>query len=369
VALELVVRILGDASGLSKELDGASGKLGGFGGSALKTAAIVGGVATVAAGAALAIADMTTAAAEDAQEQDKLTQAIANATGSTIDYTATVDAAIAAGQDRAFTDSDVRAGLESLVTATGSVDQATQELAIAQDIARAAGVDLETASDAVAKAHAGQDGALRKLLPGLQKGAKATDTIANAQRLAAGQADKYADSIVGQQARAKDSFSELGETIGAAFLPALEAILPVVIQLIKWLGVVITAVLPPLTRAITVAVSAFSRMISVLSRVVAWVQSLVSWVQRAIDWLGRIKVPDIKLPFGIGGHAAAPPGGSAAVLGPLGTAPLAGPTGGASGGVTINVYGDPAVVQAAVIRALRQYGRRNGLALPIGRPA
>jgi hypothetical protein len=359
--LELIVKILGDASGMSTALSGAAGEVKGFGGVSLKTAALVGGVATAAVAAGIAIYGMASAAGADAAEQEHLLTAIQNAGAATATSTKTVEDAITASQDRAFTDTETRKALEALVLATGNVDQATTQLSTAQDIARASGVDLETASNAVAKAIAGQDGPLRKLLPGLQKGAKATDTLANAQKQAAGQADKFANSTVGQQARISDSFSELGETIGAAFLPALEAILPVVIQVIKILGQLIATILPPLIRLIGFAVSAFLRMAGALAPVVTWLRKIIDAVQDVIAWLGRIHVPKIDLPFGIG-KAAPGAVGAGAEVAPFGTGFGRAAGGGVPGGVTINVYGDPAVIQAAVIRALRTYSRRNGLA-------
>jgi hypothetical protein len=88
---------------------------------------------------------------------------------------------------------------------------------------------------------------------------------------------------------------------------------------------------------------------------------LIDAVQDVITWLGRIKVPKIDLPFGIG-KAAAPSGGASGTLTPFGAATGGSSSGGPSGGVVINIYGDPASIQASVIRALRTYARRNGLA-------
>ena len=113
-------------------------------------------------------------------------------------------------------------------------------------MARFANVDLAVAADAVAKANAGQATALAKLLPGLDKGATATETIANAQKLAAGQADLYANSTEGMAARNADALGELGETIGQAVLPILDALLPALIPIIQALGNLVTAVLPVL---------------------------------------------------------------------------------------------------------------------------
>jgi hypothetical protein len=189
------------------------------------TAMAVPALAVVGAFGAMAVA-----AAEDEAEQIKLTAAIAAAGAATAESTAQVEAAIAAGQARAFTDSEVRAGLQDLVTATGSVETATAAMAQAQDIARLAGVSLEVASSAVAKSYAGSDAALAKLIPGLEKGSTAQETLANATALAAGQADAYAASAPGQMAIVGDSFGELGEEVGSVFLPILKDLIGVVSQ-------------------------------------------------------------------------------------------------------------------------------------------
>jgi hypothetical protein len=121
----LVVEILGDASKLAGTLDDTKSKAGGLGsvlgGSAVKIAAVA-GVAGIAAGALIG---MTEAAAADRDEQAKLEAAIAAAGAATATSTQQVEEAIAAGQERAFTDSETRDALQSLVTATGDVGLAT----------------------------------------------------------------------------------------------------------------------------------------------------------------------------------------------------------------------------------------------------
>lgn len=355
-----VVEIIGDASKLAKELDQTEGKVGGFGGaiggSALKVAALAG----VAAVAATAIASMTSAAAEDQAEQQRLEAAIKAAGAATGDYTKQVDDAIAAGQERAFTDTQTRDALQSLVTATGSVTSATTLLGAAQDIARFAGVDLATAADAVAKAQAGQDGALRKLMPGLAKGATAADTLALATSKAAGQADIYANSAQGMQEKGADAFGELGETIGSAFLPVLEALLPALIPLIQQFGKLVSAILPAIIPLLKVVGSVLGTVARALSTVVGWLIDLVSWVGRAIGKIGSfldsinplkgISLPSLPFLSASSVASAAPAGRS------LGAGRS---SSGVAGGITINVSGDPAVVQAAVVRALRTYDRRN----------
>lgn len=352
----LVVSIVGDTKGLEKSLGSAGSEVKGFGGDVLGTVGkltVVGGVA-LAAGAA--IGAMAKAAADDRAEQNKLTAAIEAAGAATAQTTAQVDAAIAAGQEKAFSDSETREGLQSLVTATKDVGTATTLLSQAQDIARLANVDLATASDAVAKAYAGQDGKLQKLIPGMEKGATGMDTIANATKLAAGQADIYAKSADGMNARAGDAFGELTETIGEVFLPVLDAVLPIVIQMIKLFGQLIKAVLPLLVPILKAVGTALTIVGNVLSTVVGWLIKLIDWLSRAIGMIGdflakinpfnNIKLPS--LPFSAGAGVSGLQAGTQAA----GTS--------SGGGVTFNIIGDPSVIEARVTKALRDYKRRNG---------
>jgi len=352
----LVVSILGDTKGLEKALNSAGGETKDFGSSALGAAAKVSVVAGAALAAGAAMYGMAKAAAADKAEQAKLEQAITAAGAATAQSTQQVEDAIAAGQAKAFSDSETRAGLQSLVTATKDVGVATDLLTQAQDLARFAGVDLETASDAVAKAYAGQDGALRKLVPGLEKGATASDTLANATKMAAGQADIYANSAEGMEAKAGDAFGELTETIGEVFLPVLDAVLPIVIQLIQLFGQLVKAVLPLLVPILKLIGKYLGFLANILSTVVGWLIKFIEWVTKGIsmigDFLAKINpFKDISLP-------SLPFTSAASVSGlQAGTQAVSGSSG---GGVQINIYGDPSVIEAKVTKALRDYARRNG---------
>jgi len=353
----LVVSILGDTKGLEKSLGSAGGEVKGFGADALGTAAKVSIVAGAAVAAGAAIYGMAKAAASDRAEQQKLEAAITAAGAATAQSTAQVEAAIAAGQEKAFSDSETREGLQSLVTATKDVGVATELLTQAQDLARFANVDLATASDAVAKAYAGQDGPLRKLVPGLEKGATAMDTLGDASKMAAGQADIYAKSAEGMEAKAGDAFGELTETIGEVFLPVLDAVLPIVIQMIKLFGQLVKAVLPLLIPILNVVGKALTVVANILSTVVGWLIKLIDWVTKTIGKLGEFfdkinPLKDIKLPF----NFSAPASSGVSTL-QAGTQSVGG---GSSGGVTFNIYGDPSVIEAKVTKALRDYARRNG---------
>jgi hypothetical protein len=313
------------------------------------------GIAGAAVVAGKALLDMGEAAAKDRLEQQQLTQAIAAATGSQADHTAEVEKAIAAGQDKAFSDTQTRAALTSLVTTTKDVSQATDLLATAQDVARFSGVDLSTAADAVAKAHAGQDGALRKMMPGLDKGGTAMDTLANATKMAAGQADIYAKSGPGMADRTSDAMGELGETIGQAVLPVLDALMPALIPIIRAFGQLVTSILPLLIPLLTLVGKGIKIVADAAVAAVQFIVKLVDALTHALGLIGDVisGIGGIHLPFGIGGTSAA---SSSA----LGVTPMAAT--GSGPGFVVNVYGgDPAQVQAQVMAALRTYTARNGV--------
>lgn len=80
---------------------------------------------------------------------------------------------------------------------------------------------------------------------------------------------------------------------------------------------------------------------------------------------GLPKLPDIKLPFGIGGPAGRAAGAPAGGLLGRGFAPI--PMAAGRGGITVNVYttGDSLQAQDAVVRALRRATRLNGGVLPV----
>ena len=353
------IKIDGDVKGLTSSLDEAVKATTGFSVPAIAGIAGVAGAAVFAAGK---VAEFTQAAAEDRAEQEKLETVYKNTGAAVGDYTTQIDAAIKAGADKAFSDSEVRSGLQSLVTATGDAQKANELLATAMDVARFANVDLETASNAVSKAYAGQDTQLAKLMPGLKKGTDAFGTIKNAQDLAKGSADDYANSAEGMGKRGSDAFGELTESIGAAFLPVLDELLPALIPIIETLGEIISLIVPILVPAIKLLVQVLKIGIDAFKAVLDVIKQVVQWIQQLIDWLGKIKIPDlsgitnIKLPF-LSSAATSVSGLQAEGVSARTVAPAT------VGNVIINISGDPAVIEREVLRALRSYGRRNGQAI------
>jgi hypothetical protein len=339
-AATIAVAIIGNADKLnaalnegSAKVEGFAGSLGGLGG-VLKGAAIVGGVTAVGA----AVVDLTKAAADDAAEQARLEQAIAAAGAATGDWAGQIDAAIAAGQSLAFTDTQIRDAMVPLVGVTGDVAQASDLLATAQDIARLKGVDLATAAEAVAKAQDGSATALGRLVGISTQGLTATEVLTEAQRRASGQADTYASSTSGGLERMSIMFSEVGETVGSAFLPVLEEILPVLIPIIEQFAELVKDLLPVLIPLLKLAVIPLKILANVISSVLDVLGPLIDMLGDAIDTIGDF--------IGSAGGAK----GAAAGAGAFGVGAAAPVF------VTVNTGADP----DAVIRAVRRYAAANG---------
>jgi len=204
---------------------------------ALKKAALP---AAAAMGAlALALGDATKAAIEDDAAQANLANIIKQNTS----YT---DAQIAANEEwistqgklLGVTDDDLRPALAKLVTQTHSLAKAQEGASLAMDIAAATGKPLSTVTDALSKAYGGNTKALAKLSPELKDLIKDGLSTENAMMVLSntfsGSATTAANTAQGQFKRLSLSLQETKESIGAALMPAVEKVLPVLGQIGNW---------------------------------------------------------------------------------------------------------------------------------------
>lgn len=203
---------------------------------ALKKAAVP---ATAALGAlAVGLGSATKAAIEDAAAQDKLAGVLRRTGMATDEEIASVEEFISA-QSRltAVTDDDLRPALATLVNATGSATYAQELLTISQDVAAATGKDLETVTQAMAKAANGQTAALYKLDPALRTtvgvGAEFEDVL-RGLNIHQGAAAEAALTTEGKMKNLSIQFGEAKESIGAALIPAVETLLGLLIPLANW---------------------------------------------------------------------------------------------------------------------------------------
>jgi len=228
-----------DSSGVKKaqkefaQLDGAAAKTK----FAFKKALVPATAAVGALGAALF--DATKGAMEDAAAQDLLANNLRRTTGAT-------DAQIAANEDwistqgrlLGVTDDELRPVLAKLAKATGDVTLAQQYANQAMDIATSTSKPLATVTDAITKAMGGNLTALAKLAPEyrtlIKDGADFETVMSLIADTTGGAASQAANTAQGQFKRLQVSLAETKESIGAALLPAVNALLPKLTALGAW---------------------------------------------------------------------------------------------------------------------------------------
>jgi uncharacterized membrane protein YgcG len=220
-----------DGKGISKavaefkQLEGAGAKAQfALSKAALPAAAAIGGLAVV-------IGDATKAAIEDAKAQELLALAIEKNTLAGEANVRAAEAYIEATMMSAAVADDVlRPALATLVQTTGDLQYSQELLNASLDISAATGTELSAVTDAVAKAYAGNTKALGNLVPsvrGLIKDGASLDEIMQALNATVGGAAVVAaNSAEGRMKRLSLTIGETKESIGAAFLPILEKLLP-----------------------------------------------------------------------------------------------------------------------------------------------
>jgi len=186
-------------------------------------------VAFAAAGAAIgafALASVK-AAAEDEVGQKKLEETIRNTTNATADQIKGIDKYITKQSIATNTTDDVlRPALSRLVLATKDVTKAQELLSLAQEIAAARSLPLETVTNALGKAYEGSNTALGKLGTGISKATLATLTFDETQQLLNktfdGFIENQADTAAFKFGQIKIAVDESKEAIGAALLPVVK---------------------------------------------------------------------------------------------------------------------------------------------------
>lgn len=375
--LELIVHVVGDATKLGTALDGANQKIAGFGSSIKDTNTRIGAVVEIGKKAAKVTVDLGKAGKDAAVAEAAFAESLADLGAAQEGWQAKTDSAILAAQKLGQTDDAARAAITTLVTATGDLDQALSLLPGVMDIAAGSGKTFEQSADAVAKALTGQDRMLRAMLPGMGETASAAETIGLAMENTSGQAELWAKTTEGTAARANIAMSEAGESIGGVFVQAFqgikEALDPLMESLRPFLEAVrelLTAIMPflnPLLEAMGTMLGRvadkLSRIVNLATRVLQFFTDLLGKLQEVADKIAGLMpdfdklknfdiTPGDRLPFSNSASAAG--GASAGTYGGAGTARSV-------GAPIINIYGDPAVIEAKVASAIRNYNRRNGV--------
>ena len=231
----LKLSILADVDQLKKSLaqangdvDSSSTKMLDFG----KKAGLAFAAAGAAAGAyAIKIGiDGVKAAIEDEAAQNKLANALENATGATqLQIAATEDQILKMSLATGVSDDKLRPALQRLAISTGDITKAQDLLSVALDVSTATGKPLETVANAIGKAYDGNTAALGKLGIGLSATELKTMSFTDVQQkltdLFGGAAASNAETYEGKIARLKVGFDEAKETIGQGLLPMITSLI------------------------------------------------------------------------------------------------------------------------------------------------
>jgi hypothetical protein len=234
---------------------------------AIKKAAVPAGLAL--AGLAVALGDAAKGAIEDDAAQQMLATTITKVTGAT-------DAQIKANEDWISTqgkllgisDDELRPMLGRLVKATGSVTKAQELASAAMDIAASTGKPLAAVTSSLEKAYGGNLTALAKLAPEyrqmIKDGATFDEVMAAMAKTTGGAATTAANTAEGQFKRLGVALAETKESVGAALLPAIEAVLPFLQKMGEWASenstvfVIIAGVIGGIAAAIVIANAAMT---------------------------------------------------------------------------------------------------------------
>jgi uncharacterized membrane protein YjjP (DUF1212 family) len=204
---------------------------------AIKKAAVP--AAAALGGLALALGDATKAAMEDQQEQAALALTLQNVTGAGKAQTAQVEEQISAmSRASGVADTEYRLALEALVRGTKDVDMAMRDMNLVMDISTATGTSSATVADALAKAYQGNFKALRSLSPEMatmiKEGASLNEIMDVLGGTFGGATAASAETAAGKMKILSNSIGETKESIGAALLPVVEAVLPILNKFAMW---------------------------------------------------------------------------------------------------------------------------------------
>jgi hypothetical protein len=181
--------------------------------------------AAISAGALLA----AKSAAEDEQQTSQLVNTLKNVTGAT-------DATVKSVEDyinkttlaTGIADDKLRPAFQRLVMSTKDVGEAQKLTNLAMEIATAKHIDVEAAANALAKAHDGNMGALKRLGVSLDettvKNKDFGKAVVELGDQFKGSLSANAETAAGKMAIMSNSLNEAKESVGYALLPALTSL-------------------------------------------------------------------------------------------------------------------------------------------------
>jgi hypothetical protein len=179
------------------------------------------------------------AAVDDAAGQDLLRQTLEKTTGANKKAVAENEDFISSlSNSVAVADDQLRPALSTLVTGTKDLGKAQKLLKVSLDVSAATGRSLFEVSEAMSRGFAGNTRGLQVLSPELklliQEGASFSEVLEVLEDNFDGAAEAAGNTAAGQFKKLSIGMGEMQEGIGAALLPALDTLLPVLLQMSDW---------------------------------------------------------------------------------------------------------------------------------------
>jgi hypothetical protein len=147
-----------------------------------------------------------------AQIHRQLEQAIQNTGHAYDEYASQIEKAGAAAVQLGYDDEAAFQALQVLTENTGSAQVALDQLGLAEDLAAAKGMSLESAATLISRVYSGNVGILKRYGIVVAEGATATEALAQVQAQVAGQAEAHATSL----ARWHEELSNIADAVGGA---------------------------------------------------------------------------------------------------------------------------------------------------------
>jgi hypothetical protein len=226
MARSINVKILGDASDLTRAYRQAAGSTQTFG----SQLGAMGKAAAFSAGAAglglltVALVDSVKAASEAEKSQKLMETAVSQGGQSYKTFAAAIEEAVTATSKLSGLDDEaLQDSFSSLVRTTGSVEEALDAMSLAADVARGRNISLEAATALVTKAELGKEGALTRAGIALDGAKGKMELLAVLQEKYAGSAETYGNTTAGAHDKLRVAVENLEERVGSVLLPALTA--------------------------------------------------------------------------------------------------------------------------------------------------
>lgn len=177
--------------------------------------------------------DFAKAAGEDSASAAQLAVTLKNVTGATEAQTAAVEAWISKQTlSTGIADDQLRPAFQRLAQSYKDTEAAKRALTIVEEIAINKNVDATTVANALAKAHDGNTGALKRL------GITVDETKPLLEQLGAqfkGSLSADAEEAEGKQRRLTNSWAEAKESLGYGLLPVVSGLTDMLAGLVPWI--------------------------------------------------------------------------------------------------------------------------------------